>query len=244
MCLRPVPAVSRRLGCCPRLPSPAVGVGHWRACPVSVSCGSSGFPFRRWYAAPFESTAVGVRQFGVPLGEELGAEAGEEEDALAEVRRADLLRAEDSARNSVTHARKLSCDHVQAERNVPPDVLEEDPLGEALADDAGDAGPEVAGIVLALALPGAAEGLAGVARSDAIHGSKPGAGVEGLEVVPDRSLIQGLILHPRHEAARSVGFPFDVTYHAGSGLGEVEAQVQASNTRAQGENVTAHSSHP
>lgn len=54
------------------------------------------------------------------------------------------------------------------------DVFEEDPFGAAFGDDAGDVGPEVAGIVSAAALSGRAEGLAGIACEDGIEGATEG----------------------------------------------------------------------
>ena len=62
---------------------------------------------------------------------------------------------------------------------MPGDVFEENPFGAALDDNAGDIGPEVAGIVGAAAFPGRAEGLAGIACEDGIEGAAKGLGIEG-----------------------------------------------------------------
>lgn len=89
-------------------------------------------------------------------------------------------------------------------------VLEPHDDGLGLADDPRDVGPEVAGVVFPLLLPGEAEGLARVSRREDIHDSTPRTAIEGREIVPKRSRIQGRVRHPRHESGRSVGFPLDV----------------------------------
>ena len=78
------------------------------------------------------------------------------------MRRADLCRREQARRRRVAQSPKLSQDGLEAEGDVPSDVFEEDPFGAAFADDAGDVGPEMAGIVGASPFPGRAERLAGV----------------------------------------------------------------------------------
>lgn len=128
-------------------------------------------------------------------------------------------------------------DDVEAEREVAADVLEEDPLGTHLDDDAPDVRPQMALVLGAEALARRAERLARVARSDDIHAAAPLSASEGLEIVPYRRTIQGRILHPRHESGRSVGFPFDVTHSAVSGLGDVEAELESSGTGAQRQSV-------
>jgi hypothetical protein len=47
--------------------------------------------------------------------------------------------------------------------------------------------------------------------SDEIHCPTPRSAVEGCEIVPDRSAIQGRFFHPRHEDGRGKGVPLDVT---------------------------------
>lgn len=50
---------------------------------------------------------------------------------------------------------------------------------------------------------------------------------EGLDVIPDRSVIQGRIRHPRHESGRGVGFPFDVHHGAyPSAEGELDGEAE------------------
>jgi hypothetical protein len=99
-------------------------------------------------------------------------------------------------------------DDVEAEAEMSADVLEEYPLRPDLDDDP----PE--------------------ARSEDIHASTPASAIEGFDVVPDRSLTQGLIRHPGHESGRSEGFPLDVTHSAIARLGDVQPEVETSDARA------------
>ena len=120
---------------------------------------------------------------------------------------------------------------------MPGDVFEKDPFGAAFADDPGNVGPEVAGIVGATALSGRAEGLAGISGKDSIERAAEGAGVEAAQVGPDRG---------RGEIPRALGgdedrpwpvLPFDEGAGVVTGLGEHEAQIHASAACAEGESV-------
>jgi hypothetical protein len=79
--------------------------------------------------------------------------------------------------------------------------------------------------------------LAGEAGSDEIHAATPRAAVEGGEVVPDRSLIQGLVFHPGHEDGRCVGIPFNVSHGAAGDSGESEGEFESAVAAAQVEGV-------
>ena len=120
---------------------------------------------------------------------------------------------------------------------MPGDIFEEDPFGAALADNAGDIGPEVAGIVGAAAFPGRAEGLARVSGQDGIEGAAEGKGVEAAQVGPDWG---------RDEIPRALGgdedrpwpvLPFDEGAGVIAGFGEHEAQIKASAACAEGQSV-------
>ena len=110
---------------------------------------------------------------------------GQDEDAQPLVRRADLCRREQARRRRVAQSPKLSQDGLEAEGDVPGDVFEEDPFRAAFADDAGDLGPEVPGIVGTTAFSGRAEGLAGISGEDDVEGAAEGAGIEGAQIIPD-----------------------------------------------------------
>jgi hypothetical protein len=162
---------------------------------------------------------------------------GQDEDAQPLVRRADFCRREQTRRRRVAHAPKLSQDSFKPEGDVPGDVFEKDPFGAAFADDAGDVGPEVAGVVGATALSGGAEGLAGISGEDDVEGTAEGSGIEGPQVSPDRC---------RGEVSRALGcdehgawpvFPFDESAGVISGLCEHEAHIQPSAACAEGQSV-------
>ena len=69
--------------------------------------------------------------------------------------------------------------------------------------------------------------MARIARSDDIHRAAPRAAVEGGNVVPDNSLIQGRVFHPRHESGCGEGFPFDMAHSTISGDGDGKPEVEA-----------------
>jgi len=163
--------------------------------------------------------ARGVGQL-VPLADR------EDEEPLALVGRANFRRREEACRKAVAHADQSAGDFGEAEAEMMGDILEEDEGRLDLADDAGDMRPEVARVVGTPALACDRERLARIARSDDVHRAAPRAAVEGGNVVPDNSPIQGRVFHPRHESGRGVGFPFDMAHSTISGDGEDEPEVE------------------
>ena len=162
---------------------------------------------------------------------------GQDEDPQPLVRRADLCRREQARRRRVAQSPKLSQDGLESEGDVTGDVFEEDPFGAAFADDPGDVGPEVAGIVGTAAFPGRAEGLAGISGKDDIKRAAEGPGIEAAQVGPDWG---------RDEIPRALGgdedrpwpgFPFDEGAGVIAGFGEHEAQIKASAACAEGQSV-------
>jgi hypothetical protein len=147
---------------------------------------------------------------------------------------ANFLRREESFRNPVTHAFQLASDLAITEVEMVGDVLQENKSGLAFADDAGDMGPEVAGVAGAASLAGDAKWLTRIARQEDAHRATPRAAVEGSKVVPDRSRRQGRLFHPGHEHGRREGVPLDIAHSTVSGLGDVEAEVEASGAGAEG----------
>jgi hypothetical protein len=162
---------------------------------------------------------------------------GQDEDAEPLVRRADFCRAEQARRRRVTQIPKLSQDGLETEGDVAGDIFEKHPFGTAFPDDAGNLGPQVAGIIGATAFPGGTEGLAGISGQDGIEGPAKGPGIEAAQVVPDRC--RGKIpcaLGGDEDTAGPV-LPFDEGAGVIAGLGEHEAHIQASTACAEGQSM-------
>ena len=172
--------------------------------------------------------ARGVGQL-VPLAD------GEDEQPLPLVGRADFRRRKEACRKAVAHADQSCGDFGEAEAEMMGDILEEDEGRLDLADDAGDMRPEVARVVRAPAFARDGERLARIARSDDVHRAAPWAAVERGNVVPDNSLIQGRVFHPRHESGCGEGFPFDMAHSTISGDGDGEPEVDATGAGAERE---------
>ena len=195
----------------------ARGVGHSR---------SSSVRFPPLDRVPEQARGVGQL---VPFAD------GEDEEPLALVGRADFRRREEACRKAVAHADQSCGDFGEAEAEMMGDILEEDEGRFDLADDAGDMRPEVARVVGAPAFARDGERLARIARSDDVHRAAPRAAVEGSNVVPDNSLIQGRVFHPRHESGCGEGFPFDMAHSTISGDGDGEPEVDTARAGAEGE---------
>lgn len=112
------------------------------------------------------------------------------------------------------------------------DVLEETPFGADLAHDTRDLGPEMPGVIGTEPVSGKAEGLAGITGRDEMNAAAPRAAVEGSQIVPYRSRSQGRVCHPRHESGRGETVSLDMTHSPISGLCEVYAEIEASDTGA------------
>jgi hypothetical protein len=159
----------------------------------------------------------------------------EDEEPLALVGRADFRRREEACRKAVAHADQSAGDFGEAEAEMMGDILEENEGRFDFADDAGDMRPEVARILTAEPSARNAEWLARIARTDDIHRAAPWAAVKGSNVVPDNSLIQGRVFHPRHESGCGEGFPFDMAHSTISGDGEDEPEVESASAGAEGQ---------
>lgn len=122
---------------------------------------------------------------------------------------------------------------------MPADVFKEAEARLDLAHDPCDVRPEVARVFVAELASGDAERLARIAAMDDIHQAAPRSAVESGNVVPDRRAIQPLVLHPRHERGRRIGFPLDVTHSSISSVGDVEAEVETSGSGAEGQSEQA-----
>ena len=162
---------------------------------------------------------------------------GQDEDAQPLVRRTDFCRREQARRRRVAHAPKLSQHGFKAEGDVTGDVFEEHPFGGAFPDDAGDLGPEVAGIVDTTALSGGAERLARISGEDDVESTAERPGIEAAEIIPDwRGCEVACALGGDEDGAGPV-FPLDEGAGVKSGFGEHDAQIQASAACAEGQSV-------
>ena len=162
---------------------------------------------------------------------------GQDEDSLPLVRRTGFCRREQARRRRVTQAPKLSQHGFEPEGDVTGDVFEKHPFGAAFPDDAGDLGPEMAGIIGTAALAGGAEGLAGISGQDRVEGAAEGPGVEAAQIVPDRRRGEIPRVLGRDEHRSGPVLPFDEGATVIAGLGEYEAQIEASAACAEAESV-------
>ena len=162
---------------------------------------------------------------------------GQDEDAQPLVRRANFCRREQTRRRRVAQSPKLSQDGFEAEGDVTGDVFEEDPLGAAFSDDAGDVGPEVPGIVCTGTLSCRAERLAGISGEDDVEGPEKGTGIEGSQIIPDRG--RGEVPGALGANEDASGPMLSLMARPGviSGFGQHDAQIQASAACAEGQSV-------
>jgi len=164
------------------------------------------------------------------------------------VRRTDIVRPEHTPLRIEPEVGNFPENCVESQGNVPWDVLEKDQRRLDLGDDSPDVRPEVARVGLAGAISGDAEWLAGIAGSDEIHATAPRSAIEGCEIVPDRSAIQGRVFHPGHENGRREGFPLDVAHAAICVSGrELDSKLEPADSSAQGEPMDgtySHAIHP
>ena len=162
---------------------------------------------------------------------------GQDEDPQPLVRRADFCRREQARRRRVAHVPKLSQHGLKPEADVPGDVLNKDPFGTAFVDDAGDLWPEVSRIGGTATLSGRAEGLAGISGKDDVEGTAERASMEAAQVIPDWGSSEIPRALGGDEDGAGPVLPFDKGSGVIAGLGEHEAQIQASAACAEGQSV-------
>jgi hypothetical protein len=93
---------------------------------------------------------------------------------------------------------------------VVGDVFEQGLVGVDLVDNSGDMGPEVPGILLTLLEPSARERLAGITGNERLNASAPRSAIEGFEIAPDRSRIEGAVFKARRQLEGCRNFDFHV----------------------------------
>jgi hypothetical protein len=168
---------------------------------------------------------------------------GQDEDAQPLMRRAGFCRREQTRRRRVAQSPKLSQDGLKPEGDVTGDVFEKHPFGAAFPDDAGDIGPEVAGVVCTAALSGCAEGLAGISGEDDVEGAAKGPGVEGSQISPDWGRGKVSCALGGDEDGPWPILPLDEAARVISGLSEHEAHIQAAAACAEGQSVPGTKHH-
>jgi len=169
------------------------------------------------------------------VGQLVSLADGEDEQPLPPVGRTDFRRRKEACRKFVAHADQSCGDFRESEAEMMGDIFEKDEGRLDFADDTGDMGPEVARIICTPSLARDAERLARIARRDDVHRAAPRAAVEGSNVVPDNSLIQGRVFHPRHDSGCGEGFPFDMAHSTISGDGDGKPEVESTRAGAEGE---------
>ena len=162
---------------------------------------------------------------------------GQDEDAQPLVRRANFCRAEQTRRRRVAQTPKLSQDGFKSEGDVAGYVFEKDPFWATFGDDAGDLGPEVAGIIGATALSRCAEGLTRISGEDDVEGAAKGTGIEAAQIVPDWGRCEIPCALGSDENSAGPVLPFDKGAGVIAGFGEHEAQIKASAACAEGQSV-------
>ena len=213
----------------PRLPPGpdvllAVGVGMFL---IIVS--RLGAPFVAYSLRPSPGSP-GSPLFPVPELDALGV-GSKDKESSSDMWRSTFLCAEDGGRRNLeTQSAKLSPDRLEVleERG---DVFNETDSRLALSDDADEFWPHCALVFMPLLTSCEGVRLAGETRRDEIHSAAPRSSVEGADIVPDRRVIQCLVLHPRHERGCWDGFPLDVTHTSISGTNaKSDAQLEPSNS--------------
>jgi len=120
---------------------------------------------------------------------------------------------------------------------VTGDVFKENPFRGAFANDAGNLGPEVAGIVGTAAFSGRTERLAGISGEDGIEGAAEGLCIEAAQIIPDWGWGKiSCALGSDEDGARPIP-QLDKGAGVICGFGEHEAQIKASTACAEGQSM-------
>lgn len=124
------------------------------------------------------------------------------------------------------------------------DVLEEAEGGLALAEDSGDAGPEVSWVSGTQPLAGRRKRLTRVAANHEIHAASKSASVEGVHVRPDRRPIQARFFHRRNQSCDGERFPLHIACCASpSSSRGTDSEVEPSDAGAEREDCEGMYNH-
>ena len=161
------------------LPSPASGVGNIATAIAVVKPNPLPFFFVAFKRA--RRFSIACKSFGSNwLAVGVGHVAGDDPHSLPDVRRVDGCSRNNNRPAGVAVGFQVSEHLVEPQGDVTSNVLSKDPSGSDFANNSAHCRPEVARVILAGALAGVAERLAGVTSGDDIDpgdsiGSKPGS---------------------------------------------------------------------
>jgi hypothetical protein len=135
----------------------------------------------------------------------------EDEEPFPAMRRPDFTRREYAFLDEVAKAFEVWPNNVPVSKpKVSLHVLEEAPSGSKSVKDGDDERPEVSRVLDAPPLSCVGEGLARVGTDDSLHSATPRLRVEGSEVRPDRSVVQGTVRNTRRQDAGASDFVLHV----------------------------------
>ena len=184
--------------------------------------------------AALRPSLAGVIDVGVAHA---GPAPRDDVDASSQMAAARFSRREQSRRNAVAQSSQVMEYVTEAEADMACDVLEQDPLGADLSDDARDIGPEVALVGGSPPLSGDREWLARISGEHDIAAPPPESPVERAHVVPHRGgrEISGALAC--HDDLLAVRVALDPAGGVEFGLGEHEGHVQSAAAGAEAESV-------
>jgi hypothetical protein len=116
-----------------------------------------------------------------------------------QVRRSDSCRREHIPFRIIPDRGQRTEDFSEGAAKEPWHIFQEDEAGSNFANHSEDVGPYPAFVGCASPLACDGEGLAGWPGRDNIHFAAPRLAVEGGNVIPDRSRIQGFVRHARNK---------------------------------------------
>ncbi len=174
----------------------------------------------------------GLRFVRVSLSCAVGV-GSEQKESFAKVRGTDACRGYTVPFRIPPARGQVGKDVAEPSANEPWDIFHEEESRSHVASDPPDLGPEPAFISLCESLTSDANGLTWEPSSDEIHDATPRRRIEGAQVTPDRSRIQGRVRHPGHEDGRAVGLPLDSAHKTMVGSGDSDANVEASDAGAE-----------
>jgi hypothetical protein len=199
----------------PYLPFGAV-VGSRGECPKSRKTRSNNVEFVAFlFGAPCEETLpVGVGHCDKP-------------EPLPMVRGTNILRGIHTPFRIEPEVGKVGEDVGEPIPNQSGHVLQEDESRSHITDDSGNGRPKPPVVFDSSSGTGSGERLTRKARSDDVHTSTPCCAIEGLDIVPQRSAIQDLFFHPRHENGCCVGIPLTTTHGSYVETGKSKSKFEA-----------------